>query len=139
MEFKRPPRETFGEIVPALSSHVRMRISPDISIALGVRVKLPGDRMVGDDVELLLTRHDLEDMPPYQRLLGDAMRGSNELFARRSTVEAQWAIVEPVLNNATPVYLYEPGSWGPEEAQQLIGADGPWLNPAAPKKAKPAE
>jgi glucose-6-phosphate 1-dehydrogenase len=137
VEFKRPPRETFGEIVPALSSHMRMRISPDICIALGVRVKLPGDRMVGDDVEMMLTRHDLEDMPPYQRLLGDAMRGSNELFARQDAVEAQWAVVEPVLNNVTPLYLYQPGSWGPEEANQLIGADGPWMNPSASSSGEP--
>jgi glucose-6-phosphate 1-dehydrogenase len=38
-----------------------------------------------------------------------------------------------VLDDATPIYPYEPGSWGPDEAEKLIGADGPWLNP------KPAE
>ncbi len=131
VEFKRPPRETFGEIVPALSGHMRMRISPDISIGLGLRVKVPGERMVGNDVELILTRHEVDDMPPYQRLLGDAMRGVAELFTRQDLVEAQWRVVDPVLGNVTPVYPYQPGSWGPEEALQLIGCDGPWLNPHA--------
>jgi glucose-6-phosphate 1-dehydrogenase len=132
VEFKRPPRETFGEIVPSRSAHMRMRISPDISIGLGVRVKTPGERMVGDDVELDLTRRAADDAPPYQRLLGDAMRGIGELFARQDLVEAQWRIVEPILGNVTPVYVYDPNSWGPEEAHQLIGADGPWVNPRPP-------
>jgi len=135
VEFKRPPRETFHEIVPARSAHMRMRISPDISIGLGVRVKTPGERMVGDDVELNLTRRAADDEPPYQRLLGDAMRGVNELFARQDLVEAQWRIVEPILGNVTPVYVYEPGTWGPEEAQQLIGAEGPWVAPRPPEKS----
>ncbi len=135
VEFKRPPRETFHEIVPARSAHMRMRISPDISIGLGVRVKTPGERMVGDDVELNLTRRAADDEPPYQRLLGDAMRGINELFARQDLVEAQWRIVEPILGNVTPVYVYEPGTWGPEEAQQLIGAEGPWVAPRPAEKS----
>jgi glucose-6-phosphate 1-dehydrogenase len=133
VEFKRPPRETFGEIVPALSAHMRMRISPDISIGMGLRVKVPGERMVGRDVELILTRQAAEDIPPYQRLLGDAMRGNAGLFTREDIVEAQWRIVEPILGNATPIYTYQPGTWGPDEALQLIGCDGPWLNPQPPE------
>jgi glucose-6-phosphate 1-dehydrogenase len=135
VEFKRPPRETFGEIVPSLSGHMRMRISPDISIGLGLRVKVPGERMVGDDVELILTRQAVDDLPPYQRLLGDALRGVTELFSRQDIVEAQWRIVEPVLDNVAPSYSYEPGSWGPDEAAQLIGNDGRWLNPQPPSGA----
>jgi glucose-6-phosphate 1-dehydrogenase len=106
-----------------------MRISPDVNIAMGVRVKLPGERMVGEDVEMILTQHAPNLLPPYQRLLGDAMRGVGELFGRDDIVDAQWRIVEPVLDDATPVYSYEPGSWGPEEAEALMGGDGPWRNP----------
>ena len=129
VEFRRPPRETFGEIVPTTSSHMRIRVSPDISIALGVRVKLPGEQMVGNDVELMLQRQAADDEPPYQRLLGDAMRGIGELFAREDLVEAQWRVVQPILGNATPVYTYDPGTWGPDETNQLVGSDGPWINP----------
>jgi glucose-6-phosphate 1-dehydrogenase len=129
VQFKRPPRETFDELVPVSSGHVRMRISPDVNIGMGVRVKLPGERMVGEDVEMLLTEHAPNLMPPYQRLLGDAMRGLGELFGRDDIVDAQWRIVEPVLDDTTPVYPYEPGTWGPDEAQALIGPDGPWHNP----------
>ena len=132
VEFKRPPRETFGEIVPVLSSHVRMRISPDTVISMGLRVKKPGERMAGQDVELTLVREAAADMPPYQRLLGDAMRGFSELFAREDSVEAQWRVVDGILGDVTPLYTYEPKTWGPDEAYQLIGKHGPWLNPRAP-------
>jgi glucose-6-phosphate 1-dehydrogenase len=132
VEFKRPPRETFGEIVPVLSSHVRMRISPDTVISMGLRVKKSGERMAGQDVELTLVREAAADMPPYQRLLGDAMRGFSELFAREDSVEAQWRVVDGILGDVTPLYTYEPKTWGPDEAYQLIGKHGPWLNPRAP-------
>ena len=129
VQFKRPPRETFDELVPLSSGHLRMRISPDVDIGMGVRVKLPGERMVGEDVEMTLTKHEPNLRPPYQRLLGDALRGVGELYGRDDIVDAQWRIVEPILDNATPVYPYHPGTWGPDEAQALIGADGPWRNP----------
>jgi glucose-6-phosphate 1-dehydrogenase len=129
VQFKRPPRETFEELVPLNSGHVRIRISPDIAIAMGVRVKRPGEHMVGEDVELILTEHAPNMRPPYQRLLGEAMRGLGESFGRDDIVDAQWRIVEPILDDATPMYHYQPGSWGPDEAQTLIGADGPWRDP----------
>jgi glucose-6-phosphate 1-dehydrogenase len=129
VEFKRPPREAFGEIVPNTSARMRIRLNPDIAIGLGVRVKTPGERMVGHDVELELRRQAIDDVPPYQRLLGDASRGNTELFSRQDLIEAQWRIVEPVLGDLTPYYSYKPGTWGPEEAFQLIGNDGPWQEP----------
>jgi len=129
VEFKRPPMETFGEIVPGTSAHLRMRIGPDIAIGMGVRVKTPGERMTGKDLELALTQQAADDMPPYERLLGDAMRGQSELFARQDLVAAQWRVVEPILGNVTPFYHYEPGTWGPDEVQQLISSDGPSINP----------
>ena len=129
VQFKRPPRETYDEVVPSNSGHLRMRISPDVCIGMGVRVKLPGELMVGEDVEMILTERAPDFMPPYQRLLGDAMRGQGELFGRDDIVDAQWRIVEPILDNATPVYPYASGSWGPAEAEALIDGDGPWRNP----------
>ncbi|HEX4004973.1 MAG TPA: glucose-6-phosphate dehydrogenase [Acidobacteriaceae bacterium] len=136
VEFKRPPQETFGEHVPNSSAHLRTRISPAFSIGIGIRVKIPGERMVGRDVELELHRETVDEMPPYERLLGDASRGNCELFSRQDMVEAQWRIVEPILGNVTPFYSYLPETWGPEEAGQLIGTDGPWVDPVVRKDAK---
>ena len=135
VEFGRPPRETFAENVRPVSSHMRMRISPDIEIGLGLRVKQPGERMVGKDVELILTRGGTADLPPYQRLLGDALRGIGQLFAREDFVEAQWRVVAPLLSAVAPLYPYDAGTWGPQEAARLVAPNGVWLNPAVPAPA----
>jgi glucose-6-phosphate 1-dehydrogenase len=130
VEFRRPPRESFGELVPGGSAHMRFRLGPDMAIGMGLRVKQPGDLMVGDDMELILSEQAAIYCPPYQRLLGDAMHGNGVLFGREDIVDAQWRIVQPILDNVTPLYTYRPGSWGPDEATQLIGGDGPWRDPA---------
>jgi glucose-6-phosphate 1-dehydrogenase len=138
VEFKRPPFQVFKEIVPSSSfAHLRMRISPEITIGLGLRVKLPGERMVGNDVELIVSERPEADMPPYQRLLSDAFQGYGELFARQDFVDAQWRVVEPILDNVTSLYPYAPGAWGPEEAGRLIGSDGPWMNPKVSAQGEP--
>ena len=130
VEFSRPPLDIFGEVVPRSSSHLRFRISPDISIGLGVRVKRPGDHIVGDDVELSLAERAEDAVPPYARLLEDALRGSTELFTRSDLVDAEWHVVEPILGDAAPLYDYDKGTWGPPEAQGIIGPDGPWIDPS---------
>ena len=136
VEFKRPPFEIFRENVPCSSAHLRMRISPDITIGMGVRVKLPGERMMGNDVELILSEQAETEMPPYQRLLGDAFKANNELFAREDFIDAQWRVVDPILDDVTPLYPYEPDTWGPAEVDRLIASDGPWINPKVSVKPK---
>ena len=129
VEFRRPPRESFEEFVPAGSAHMRFRLSPDMAIGMGLRVKQPGDKMVGIHKELILAERAPRFVPPYQRLLGEAMQGRGELFGSQDIVDAQWRIVQPILDNATPIHIYEPGCWGPEESMQLMGNDGPWIDP----------
>lgn len=129
VEFRRPPRETFGETVPPGSSHVRMRISPDIVIGIGMRVKAPGERMVGRDVELMLTSCPADALPPYQRLFSDAIHGNPELFARWDGVEESWRILDKVLDDAGQVCPYETGTWGPKEAERLTGKGDRWIDP----------
>ena len=133
VEFKPPPRATFDEEVGASAGYLRTRLSPDVGVGMGLRVKHPGERMTGDNVELMLSEHAGSLLPPYQRLLGDAMRGNDNLFGREDVVDAQWRIVQPILTNAPPPQEYEPGTWGPAAADALIGADGPWRNPKPPK------
>jgi glucose-6-phosphate 1-dehydrogenase len=129
VEFRRPPLEVFGELIPRRSNHLRLRLGPDVRIALGLRVKVGGDQLIGEDVELLAADRPPEGRSPYERLLGDAMHGETELFAREDTVEAEWRVVDPVVgDDVTPLYGYEPGSWGPEEADQLAG-EGGWSDP----------
>lgn len=129
VEFKQPPRNTFNESAPGLSNYLRLRLSPEVVIALGARVKLPGERMVGENVELIAMHQHPEEMAPYDRLLADALRGDAALFAREDSVEAQWRVVDRVLDQSTPVHVYEPGTWGPAQADQLV-VEGPrWFDP----------
>ena len=129
VHFKRPPRETFDEVSRGLPNRLRLRLSPDVVIALGLRVKLPGERMDGEDVELIATHQSAGEMSPYERLLGDAMRGDQSLFASEDAIEAQWRIVDSILGDISPVHDYEQNSWGPEEAAALIEDPTCWVNP----------
>ncbi len=111
-------------------NYVRFRLSPELQIALGARVKQPGEGMVGMPTELsFVHRADCDEMDAYERLLGDAMEGDQTLFAREDAVEAAWAIVDPVLGAPTPVQSYEPKTWGPESAARLTADVGGWLDP----------
>jgi glucose-6-phosphate 1-dehydrogenase len=130
VNFKRPPRESFGEAA-TLPNRLRLRLSPEVVIAMGMRIKVAGERMQGEDVELIATHHPPDEMSPYERLLADALRGDQSLFAREDSIEAQWRIVEQVLGDATPVHQYDPGTWGPPEAASIAEEAGGWLNPAA--------
>jgi glucose-6-phosphate 1-dehydrogenase len=129
VELKRPPRDVFGEQKQGHPNHVVFRLGPDMDISLGARTKVPGDRMAGQDVELIAAHRLGEEMSPYERLLTDAIEGDNELFSRQDVVERSWEIVDPVLGDATPVHPYGQGSWGPHEADRLISGAGGWHNP----------
>jgi glucose-6-phosphate 1-dehydrogenase len=130
VEFRRPPLELFGELIPRRSNHLRLRLGSEVRVAMGLRVKVAGDQLIGEDVELEVANRPLEGRPAYERLLGDAMHGETELFARQEAVEAEWRVVDPVIGeDATPLYEYDQGSWGPKEADQLV-ADGGWSDPS---------
>ncbi|HEX3869934.1 MAG TPA: glucose-6-phosphate dehydrogenase [Pirellulales bacterium] len=126
-EFRRPPAVWTNKRPPR--NQLRFRIQPDIAIGLEASTKTPGEEMVGEAIELLAAhRPQGDEMDAYERLLGDAMRGDQSLFAREDYVEAAWRVVEPVLGDATPIHFYEPESWGPPEAERLI-APAHWKDP----------
>src|SRR5262249_34313591 len=117
-------------LAPGDTNYLRLRLSPEISLNLGARVKRPGAAMVSMPVELSVVEHPQGDeLDAYERLLGDAMRGDTLLFVRQDAVEAAWAIAEPILGHVTPVHAYEPGTWGPAEADRLAADLGGWHNP----------
>jgi glucose-6-phosphate 1-dehydrogenase len=135
VELRRPPQNVFHEEDPGEPNSVRFRLSPDVAIAVRARAKKPGRETIGEDVELLARDQDPDEMPPYERLLGDAMRGDPALFAREDAVEAAWKIVEPILGDATPINEYDPGTWGPSAADKLIDSDGYWHEPQSVAKS----
>jgi glucose-6-phosphate 1-dehydrogenase len=105
------------------------RISPDITIAFGFNVLAPAEETVGAPVEILGSRlPQAAEMDAYERVLGDAMAGDATLFARQDYVEEAWRIVDPALKAGTPVFEYEPKTWGPKEVEQVTPPGG-WQNP----------
>ncbi|MCW5890351.1 MAG: glucose-6-phosphate dehydrogenase [bacterium] len=133
--FHPAPPVIFHEHAPA-PNYVRFRLSPDVAIALGARVKKPGEGMVGESMELsFCNKPDGDEMDAYERLLGDAMDGDATLFAREDGVEEAWRIVDPILGDAAPVLPYAPGSWGPSQADALAAPVGGWHAPEATETA----
>jgi glucose-6-phosphate 1-dehydrogenase len=127
VSLRRPPQTVFQESDPG-RDFVRFRLGPDIAIALGARAKLPGEGMRGEQVELMVLRQEHE-MSAYERLLSDALRGDATLFARQDGVEAAWRIVDPVLPGDRAPLAYDPGTWGPREASQLVSNYDGWYDP----------
>ncbi len=112
VEMKPPARSVFGESQPPDADYFRFRLTPDMSISLGARAKKPGEAMVGEAVELYASHESGTERPPYQRLIGDAIRGDQSLFSREDWVEAAWRVVDGVLDVEAPPHAYEPGSLG---------------------------
>ena len=131
---RRPPAANFVE--PGPQNYVRMRISPEMTIALAVSITPPDEHGPRELVELEACRHPRpEEMEAYERVLTDAMAGDATLFARQDYVEDAWRIVDPVLKANTTVYPYAPQTWGPTEAPQQAIANvtppGGWETPLA--------
>jgi glucose-6-phosphate 1-dehydrogenase len=131
VELKTPPQRLFADSAPTNgpANYLRFRLSPDSAIALAARVKIAGKEYVGDQRELYLFEEQQGEETPYERLLGDAMIGDGALFTREDSVEAAWAVVDPVLKHHHRVRPYKRHSWGPKEADTLIASSGSWHNP----------
>ena len=131
VELKPPPQRLFEDSQPGngRANYVRISGSPNASIALAARVKVPGKEFVGKQQELFLSEDLSGQEPPYERLLGDAMRGDGALFTREDAVEAAWVVVDPVLRKHHRARIYRRGTWGPKQANALLGPGGRWHNP----------
>jgi glucose-6-phosphate 1-dehydrogenase len=131
---KPPPQKLFQDATPAegFPNYVRFHLSPRSAIGLAARVKRAGEQFIGDQRELSLLDEQPGEEAPYERLLAAAMAGNGALFTAGDSVEAAWAVVDPVLTAHRPCRPYEPGSWGPKEADELIARDGGWHDPGTP-------
>jgi glucose-6-phosphate 1-dehydrogenase len=122
VRLRSPPSIVEGVRLP--QNHFRFRLSPNFVIALGAAIKrgdlAPEAGRSAQCVELEVTRGLAGELDPYDELLGDAMNGDSFRFAREDWVEEAWRIVDPAIQAGTPVHPYEPGTWGPKEAQEMI-------------------
>jgi len=127
-KFRKPPT-----VIPdsqLVENHLRLRLSPEITIAMGMMNLSPtAEGLVLQTAEMVASHSPRADeMDAYERVLGAAMDGDSTLFAREDYVEEAWRIMEPVLKGNTPVYQYAPGTWGPEEVE-LVTPPAGWSNP----------
>lgn len=131
VELKPPPQKVFVDSEPELgeTNYVRFRFNPEIAIGLGARAKIPGEAMIGEQRELYLQNQFPDEMSPYERLLGDAIRGEGLLFAREDGVEQAWRVVDKVLKRHHVAHPYRKGTWGPHEAIRFADPIGGWHDP----------
>jgi glucose-6-phosphate 1-dehydrogenase len=126
---KAPPLAVFDSADAMPCNYFRLRLSPEVVIGTGALVKRNGEEMRGEPVELIARHHPQSEKSPYERLLGDAVRGDTSLFTQDACVEAAWRVVDPVLSDPPPVMIYQPGSWGPATAARVMGGDETWHDP----------
>jgi glucose-6-phosphate 1-dehydrogenase len=126
----RQPPAVFTDVAPP-ANYFRFRVTPTHTIAISSFIKVPGEGLHGEAVELTVSEHAAPaEMSAYEELLTDAIRGVPARFARQDYIEEAWRIVDPVLGEATPVHLYQGGTWGPAEADRIAPSGG-WMDPVA--------
>jgi glucose-6-phosphate 1-dehydrogenase len=135
VEFKQPPRLLFAAPGAARPhpNHLRFCLGPDEAVSFTLDVKALGEQLVSRPADFSTTPEAFGSgraADPYERLLDDALEGDARRFAREDSVEEAWRVVEPVLEHPDPVVPYEPGSWGPPEADRVIEGDDCWHVPA---------
>ena len=129
--FRTPPSMLPDD--PLCRNHLRFRVSPEMTIAIGATVMAAGEAMTGEQVEMVATHHPARgEADAYERVLADALVGEAMLFAREDYVEEAWRIVDPLLKAATPLYEYETGTWGPADVDKIVRPAGGWENPSDP-------
>jgi glucose-6-phosphate 1-dehydrogenase len=131
--FKRPPPLGVGPGKRPEPNQMTVRIEP----TPGARMRLFAKKAAEEafepaDMEVLFEKVPGEEPEPYERLLGDAIAGNHQLFTRQDTVEETWRIVQPLLDEPGPVHQYDPGTWGPPEAEKLTRGICQWHEPWLP-------
>src|SRR5882724_4825175 len=132
---KRPPLAIFDASDTMPANYFRLRLSPEVVIGEGALAKLNGEDMRGEPVELIARHNTQSEKSPYERLLGDAVRGETALFTQDDSVEAAWRVVDPILSGALPVLEYEPGTWGPGAAAKVVDCGERWHDPQIERSA----
>jgi glucose-6-phosphate 1-dehydrogenase len=133
---QRPPLDILGANQATPQNYFRLRLSPEVVISEGALVKRKGEQMRGEPVELVARHHPEREKSPYERLLGDAIRGDASLFTQDDSVEAAWQVVDPVLRAGNPVLEYGCGTWGPAAAASVMKPGDTWHDPV-PEKTSP--
>jgi len=130
VKFRRPPHDVFGIEPFAVSNSLRFRVWPETAVGMVLAGKKPGAGLEPVEENLAFSGQAGADQRPYDRLIGAALDGDRWLFADQGTVDAAWQVVNPVLDDVTPLHPYARGSWGPKEADRLLQGRDTWYDPA---------
>jgi len=119
VEFKKPPRELFGRGNP---NAVRFRLGAKDGVDISLLAKKPGTKLTTEEIDLTVefVTEFGDRQGPYERLLRAAMLGDHFRFTRIDAVLHSWKILDEVLRSPDRVHPYFEGTWGPEEAQEMI-------------------
>jgi glucose-6-phosphate 1-dehydrogenase len=135
VELKPPPRMLFADAsLPEPHENViRFRLGANDGVTMTVQAKRPGQQLLTHPVDLSVDFESTfgDRSEPYERLLDDALDGNAGRFAREDGVLQAWRVVQPALDDPGPVHTYPRGSWGPPEADVLLGRDH-WHRPVTP-------
>jgi glucose-6-phosphate 1-dehydrogenase len=109
-------------------NQIVLRIDPDPGLRLQLTA-INGDRWRALHLDSSFMQDLGEPLTPYERLLHGALTGDHTLFAREDGIEETWRIVQPLLDNPGKIHDYEPGSWGPDAARELLRGHRGWQQP----------
>ena len=131
LQFKQVPLLLFPENTRMTRNHISFCIQPDEGIHLGFETKVPGAGMRTEtvDMEFSYCKHFGDQSIPdaYERLLVDAIQGDASLFARADEIESAWSLIDPIIQeierDAVRPMLYDPGTWGPAQADNFMARD----------------
>jgi glucose-6-phosphate 1-dehydrogenase len=129
IRFHKPPRNVAGREHHRVVNALRFRVRPETEVCLALAGKKPGIGLRAQMEDLTFAQQPESGVRPYDRLIGAALEGNQALFAREDAVEEAWRIVQPVLGDAVPVHTYEPGTWGPKEAESVLPEGETWYDP----------
>ncbi|MGW0231407.1 glucose-6-phosphate dehydrogenase [Actinopolymorpha singaporensis] len=131
IRFRPPARDVCGIENFGQMNELRFRVRPETAMTLTLAGKRPGIAARAQTEELTFAQQPGLDPRPYDRLIGAALDGDDFYFAREDSVDAAWKVVDPVLGDAAPVHSYQPGTWGPGEADSLLPDGVTWHDPTA--------
>jgi glucose-6-phosphate 1-dehydrogenase len=127
--FKHPPKLGFAAFERGVEpNQLVVKLDPSTGIRLIVEAhRADGPGRIELDMEF--AEEGGEGATPYEVLLHAAMVGNNMRFTRQDAVEETWRVMQPLLDNPSPIHPYAPGTWGPEEAAELVAGHGSWQGP----------
>lgn len=131
--FQQPPRMLFAEATARPDpNEITFRLDAEEKVSFRMQVKVPGELVKAQPVSVQF-RFQSEfgggHQSEYELLLGEAIEGDQTLFALQATIEESWRVFDRLVHEPPPLEFYEPGTWGPREADEVVRGESYWRAP----------